>query len=56
MFVEFEERYMLPIKNGLEMAKIEVDKLDKILLMGAGTRVPKIQEMLTKFFDGQILL
>uniref|UniRef100_A0A914NH58 Hypoxia up-regulated protein 1 n=1 Tax=Meloidogyne incognita TaxID=6306 RepID=A0A914NH58_MELIC len=55
MFVEFEERYMLPIKNGLEMAKIEVDKLDKILLMGAGTRVPKIQEMLTKFFDGKQL-
>ncbi|CAK5078798.1 unnamed protein product [Meloidogyne enterolobii] len=55
MFAEFEERYMLPIKSGLEMAKIEVDKLDKILLMGAGTRVPKIQEMLTKFFDGKQL-
>lgn len=55
MFVEFEERYMLPIKNGLERAKIEVDKLDKILLMGAGTRVPRIQEMLTKFFDGKQL-
>jgi hypoxia up-regulated 1 len=52
MFADFEDRYILPIKTGLEMAKVEINKLDKILLMGAGTRVPRIQELLTKFFDG----
>lgn len=52
MFNEFEERYISPIKNSLEMAKINVEEVDRLLLMGAGTRVPIIQSILTKFFEG----
>ena len=56
MFKEFEPRLLEPVKSALKMANLSVDKLDRILLMGAGTRVPRLQELLGQFFNGLFLL
>jgi len=39
------------VKNVLKDAKVDKKAIDEIVLVGGSTRVPKIQEMLTEFFD-----
>jgi hypoxia up-regulated 1 len=52
IFKEFEQQYLEPINAALEMSQISLENLDRILLMGAGTRVPRLQEILGQFFSG----
>ncbi|EPB76773.1 hypothetical protein ANCCEY_04125 [Ancylostoma ceylanicum] len=46
MIVDLEPRFLQPIKDALAMAEKTMDQIDQFVLMGAGTRVPKIQELL----------
>jgi hypoxia up-regulated 1 len=43
------ERATAPIERALASAKVTLDQIQHVIIVGAGTRVPKIQEILTKF-------
>ncbi|KAL3070006.1 hypothetical protein niasHS_017295 [Heterodera schachtii] len=53
MFKDFEERHMEPINVALTMAQLTLDKLDRVVLMGAGTRMPRLQTVLDIFLQGK---
>jgi L1 cell adhesion molecule like protein len=44
-----------PVRRVLEDSKIGKDKVDEIVLVGGSTRIPKIQELLSTFFNGKEL-
>lgn len=56
MFAEFEKAYLVPIDQALQEAKLTIEQLDRIVLMGSGTRVPRLQEILGQYFNGSVLL
>lgn len=47
------KRTMGPLKQALEDAKLSKTDIDEIVLVGGSSRIPKIQEMLKKFFMGK---
>ncbi|KAI4154816.1 MAG: hypothetical protein LQ340_001422 [Diploschistes diacapsis] len=44
-----------PVQQVLKDAAIEKNKVDEIVLVGGSTRIPKIQKLLSDFFDGKKL-
>jgi heat shock protein 1/8 len=44
-----------PVAQVLKDASIEKSGVDEIVLVGGSTRIPKIQKLLTEFFDGKKL-
>ncbi|KAL7272236.1 Heat shock protein ssb1 [Rhizina undulata] len=44
-----------PVEQVLKDAAIAKDKVDEVVLVGGSTRIPKIQKMLSDFFDGKKL-
>ncbi|KAF4463849.1 hypothetical protein FALBO_9326, partial [Fusarium albosuccineum] len=44
-----------PVAQVLKDAAIEKSAVDEIVLVGGSTRIPKIQKLLTEFFDGKKL-
>jgi heat shock 70kDa protein 1/2/6/8 len=46
---------MIPVKKVLEDSNMEKSKIDEIVLVGGSTRIPKVQELLSAFFDGRTL-
>jgi heat shock protein 1/8 len=46
---------MVPVERVLTDAKVSKDKVDEVVLVGGSTRVPKIQELLSNFFNGKKL-
>jgi heat shock protein 5 len=44
-----------PVKQVLERSKLGKSEVDHIVLVGGSTRIPKIQEMLSEYFDGKEL-
>jgi L1 cell adhesion molecule like protein len=53
--IDLFNKCLNPIKKVLEDAEIEKKDVDEVVLIGGGTRIPKIQEILTTFFDGKVL-
>ena len=49
------KRAMGPVEKVLTDAKVSKDKVDEVVLVGGSTRVPKIQELLSNFFNGKKL-
>jgi heat shock 70kDa protein 1/2/6/8 len=49
------QRTIEPVEKVLSDAKINKKDVDEIILVGGTTRIPKIQELLSKFFDGKEL-
>ncbi|CAB3404151.1 unnamed protein product [Caenorhabditis bovis] len=45
---DLEPRIGEPIEQALRMAQIPIEEVDQFVLMGAGTRVPKVQEVIQK--------
>lgn len=43
------ERIPKPIERALATAKLDLDRIDHIIIVGAGTRMPKVQEVLSSF-------
>ncbi|KAJ9610585.1 Heat shock protein ssb1 [Cladophialophora chaetospira] len=44
-----------PVQQVLKDASIEKSKVDEIVLVGGSTRIPRIQKLLSDFFDGKKL-
>lgn len=44
------ERTIQPVKNALADAKLTVDNIDEVILVGGMTRMPKVQETVRKLF------
>jgi len=43
---------MIPVQACLQEAHMDKSEVDRVVLIGGSTRIPKVQEMLTDFFDG----
>uniref|UniRef100_A0A0A9X774 Heat shock 70 kDa protein n=1 Tax=Lygus hesperus TaxID=30085 RepID=A0A0A9X774_LYGHE len=46
---------LLPVENALRDSKIPKNKINEVVLVGGSTRIPKIQSLLTDFFNGKEL-
>ncbi|XP_005103834.1 heat shock protein 70 B2 [Aplysia californica] len=44
-----------PVETALRDAKLDKGKIDEVVLVGGSTRIPKIQKLLTDFFNGKEL-
>ncbi|KAG5358675.1 Heat shock protein [Yarrowia sp. B02] len=44
-----------PVEKVLKDSKIEKSKVTEVVLVGGSTRIPKVQKMLSDFFDGKAL-
>lgn len=49
------QRTMKPVEVVLQDAKMSKSDVDEIVLVGGSTRIPKIQELLSNFFNGKAL-
>ncbi|KZV36440.1 hypothetical protein F511_15945 [Dorcoceras hygrometricum] len=47
------KKTMGPVKKALADANLEKHQIDEIVLVGGSTRIPKIQQLLTEYFDGK---
>jgi len=46
---------LAPVEKVLRDAKIDKGKVNEIILVGGSSRIPKVQELLTQFFNGKAL-
>ena len=46
---------MEPVEKVLRDSKLSKDSIDEVVLVGGSTRIPKLQELLSKFFGGKEL-
>ncbi|AOW00076.1 YALI0A00132p [Yarrowia lipolytica CLIB122] len=44
-----------PVEKVLKDSKIDKSKVNEVVLVGGSTRIPKVQKMLSDFFDGKAL-
>ena len=49
------QRCMESVKRVLDDAKIKKEEVDEIVLVGGSTRVPRVQTVLSEYFDGKAL-
>jgi len=49
------QKALIPVTQVLKDAKIPKQKVDKIILVGGSTRIPKVQSLLTDYFNGKPL-
>jgi heat shock protein 1/8 len=49
------EKCLPLVKEVLEEAKLRPDQINDIVLVGGSSRIPKVQEMLSQFFNGKEL-
>jgi molecular chaperone DnaK len=47
------QRSVGPVKKALQDAGIGPEKIDEVVLVGGSTRIPRIQEIVKKLFDGK---
>jgi heat shock protein 1/8 len=46
---------LLPVEKALRDAKMDKSSIDEIVLVGGSTRIPKVQKLLSDFFNGKEL-
>lgn len=46
------QKCLEPVRAALEDSQLERNQISEIVLVGGSTRIPKIQEILSKYFDG----
>uniref|UniRef100_A0A165ZNZ3 Uncharacterized protein n=1 Tax=Daucus carota subsp. sativus TaxID=79200 RepID=A0A165ZNZ3_DAUCS len=46
---------MGPVKKAMQDAHLEKHQIDEIVLVGGSTRIPKVQQLLSDYFDGKEL-
>merc|ERR1712226_320274 len=44
-----------PVEKALRDAKLDKSSIDELVLVGGSTRIPKVQKLLTEFFNGKEL-
>jgi len=52
---ELFQKTMAPVEQVLRDSKMSKSQIDEIVLVGGSTRIPKIQQLLTDFFNGKEL-
>lgn len=53
--LSFFKKTLTPVARALEDARLTKSDINKIVLVGGSTRIPKIQKLLQEFFDGKEL-
>ena len=51
--MELFKKTLKPVQQVLDDAKVKINEIDDIVLVGGSTRIPKVQELLEKFFNGK---
>ena len=51
----FFKRCMTPLEQVLRDSKMSKDQIDEVVMVGGSTRIPKIREMVSAFFNGKKL-
>ncbi|GMM37169.1 Hsp70 family ATPase [Saccharomycopsis crataegensis] len=51
--IELFKKTLKPVERVLKDAGVKKDEIDDIVLVGGSTRIPKVQELLEKYFDGK---
>jgi molecular chaperone DnaK (HSP70) len=49
------KKTLIPVKQVLQDSGIDKKQINEIVLVGGSTRIPKVQELLSEFFDGKEL-
>lgn len=49
------KKTLIPVRNVLKRAGLSKSDVDHIVLVGGSTRIPRVQELLSEFFDGKEL-
>jgi heat shock protein 5 len=49
------KKTMKPVKKALEDSKLAKSDIDEVVLVGGSTRIPKVQQLLSNFFNGKEL-
>jgi heat shock protein 5 len=49
------KKTMKPVKKALEDSKMAKSDIDEVVLVGGSTRIPKVQQLLSNFFNGKEL-
>jgi len=49
------KKTMMPVEQVLSDSKLSKSKIDEIVLVGGSTRIPRIQQLLSEFFNGKEL-
>jgi heat shock protein 1/8 len=44
-----------PVKNVLQESGLSKIEIQEVVLVGGSTRIPKVQQMLSDFFNGKVL-
>merc|ERR1712002_1440229 len=47
-------RVTVPVQTALETAGMAMENIDQVILVGGGTRIPKVQELLTEFVGQEL--
>ena len=53
--IDLFQKTLDPVRNVLRDAKMSKSDIDEIVLVGGSTRIPKVQQLLSDFFDGREL-
>jgi len=53
--MDYFRKVMDPVQQVLTDSKMSKSQIDEVVLVGGSTRIPKIQEMLSEFFNGKEL-
>ena len=53
--MDYFRKCMEPVEKVLKDAKLSKSQVNEIVLVGGSTRIPKVQEMLSEFFNGKEL-
>ena len=53
--MDFFRKCMLPVENVMKDSGLSKDKIHEVILVGGSTRIPKLQQMLSDFFNGKTL-
>ena len=53
--MDYFRKCLEPVEKVLKDAKVSKSDVDKIVLVGGSTRIPKIQELLTEYFNNKTL-
>merc|ERR1712002_1195356 len=48
------DRVTTPVQTALETAGMAMENIDQVILVGGGTRIPKVQELLTEFVGQEL--
>lgn len=53
--IDLFRKTMGPVKRAMQDASLEKHQIDEIVLVGGSTRIPKVQQLLSDYFDGKEL-